>query len=258
MLQVAALTGVGLCRNVNEDTFGISQPGSALFRGPPEQRLELRGPVVVGVYDGTGSLISGEAASGTVARAVHEIMSATPDGAAETLGPALVEAVRIANRRLFDLVMTNAQWRGLGTTATVAVIGDNWVVVAHVGDTRAYRRRGNDLRQITRDDSLANDLLDAGLAELPADFAHHHVITKALGFAEDLSPASYATDLQDGDMIVLCSDGVWGMIGEPAMRDILLGSRDPEQTCRALIEAADQAGGHDNATVVSVLVRSRR
>jgi protein phosphatase len=59
-------------------------------------------------------------------------------------------------------------------------------------------------------------------------------------------------------MIVLCSDGVWGMIGEPAVRDILLGSRDPEQTCRALIEAADQAGGHDNETVVSVLVRSRR
>ncbi len=150
--------------------------------------------------------------------------------------------------------MTDARWRGLGTTATVAVIWDSWVVVAHVGDTRAYLRRGGDLRQITRDDSLVNDLLDAG-AELPADFSHRHVITKALGFAEDLAPASYATDLQDGDMIVLCSDGVWGMIGEPAMRDILLGSGDPEQTCRALIEAADQAGGHDNETVVCVLVR---
>jgi len=112
------------------------------------------------------------------------------------------------------------------------------------------------------EENIRESMREVRTALLEADVNHKvvkdftdAVVTKALGPTEDVLPASYATDLQDGDMIVLCSDGVWAIIGEAAMRDILVGGRDPAQTCRTLIEAADHAGGHDNETVVAVLVR---
>src|SRR4029077_11595521 len=128
------------------------------------------------------------------------------------------------------------RYRGIGTTATVAAFCEGRLTIAHAGDTRAYLLRDRQLAQLSRDDSLANDLRDAGL---PAALdVHASVITKALGITADVAPSLYRADLADGDLVLLCSDGVSSMLGGDALEEIARGQADPGALCDALVEAA--------------------
>jgi protein phosphatase len=140
----------------------------------------------------------------------------------------------------------------MGTTSTVAALMDNRLFVAQVGDSRAYVLRGQRLVQVSRDQSLVNQLIEAGqLTEEEAEtFEHNNIILQALGTAETVQVDLTYVDLQVGDRLLLCSDGLSGMVRADEMREVLLGFKEPFEACRELVDRANRAGGHDNITVI--------
>jgi protein phosphatase len=255
MLRAAALTSSGRCRDFNEDTFTLLD--LATGRSAPEggSRVSLRShAAVLGVYDGTGDYMPCPSPGHVAARIVVERLSTAQGGATgEELSRRLLDAVQAAHREV--LAINRASRRNTGTTATVAAISGEQVSIAHIGDSRAYLFAGGALRQITQDDTLLRELLAAG--KLRPDeiesFPHKNVITRVLGFSEEIDVPVTSLVLQAGDVLLLCSDGVSGMVGAPEIAAILGAHRAPAAACRALIEAADEAGGHDNETAVVAL-----
>jgi protein phosphatase len=140
----------------------------------------------------------------------------------------------------------------MGTTATVAALMDPRLFVAQVGDSRAYVLRGDKLVQISRDQSLVNQLIEAGqLTEEEAEtFEHNNIILQALGTAETVQVDLTYVDLCRGDLLLLCSDGLSGMIRADEIREVLINIRDPLEACRELTDRANRVGGHDNITVI--------
>jgi protein phosphatase len=255
MLHLAARTGTGRLRVVNQDTFGISVLGSDAFWGPPEQSLHVAGAVVFGVYDGHGSLPNGDCGSRIVAQSVHARIAALGDTGAGELFSSLVDIVRDAGRDLFERGITDPRYRGLGTTATLAAVDGQHLSVVHVGDTRAFLFRDRSLRQISRDDSLANDLRDTGSTGA-VESQWENVITQALGINETVRPSRYEIELEVGDLVLLCSDGISPMLDEARIATILRLEQLADASCRALVDAAEEAGGYDNETVVVARVRA--
>jgi protein phosphatase len=142
----------------------------------------------------------------------------------------------------------------MGTTATIAAFLDDRLFVAQVGDSRAYVLRNGDLVQVTRDQSLVNQLIEAGqLTEEEAEtFEHNNIILQALGTSETVQVDLTYVDLRSNDTLMLCADGLSSMVRGEDIRDTLLGVNDPHEACQALIDKANEAGGHDNVTVVVV------
>jgi protein phosphatase len=224
----AALTDTGRKRRRNEDSF-ISEP--PLFA----------------IADGMGGAQAGEVASRLAADALreHEV-----GGTAEER---LVALVQEANRRVYERQATDQSASGMGTTVTVALIEGDEVVLGHVGDSRAYRFRDGDLQQLTEDHSLVQELLKDG--RLTPEEARVHpqqaVITRALGTDPDVDVDTFRVDARAGDVFLLCSDGLSGMVGDDVIRDLVdqnLG--DLDAVARSLVDAANAGGGEDNITVV--------
>jgi protein phosphatase len=142
----------------------------------------------------------------------------------------------------------------MGTTSTVAALLDSRLFVAQVGDSRAYLLRNGALVQVTRDQSLVNQLIEAGqLTEEEAEtFEHNNIILQALGTAETVQVDLTFVDLCRGDVLVMCSDGLSGMIRADDIRSVLVSVDDPLDACKQLTDKANQAGGHDNITVIVV------
>ena len=138
------------------------------------------------------------------------------------------------------------------TTATLALVVTDQVSIANVGDSRAYLFRAGVLTQLTRDDTLVADLVESGqLAPAEVEtFSHRTVITRVLGFTEHTEVRITSHTLQVGDVLLLCTDGLWRLVGDDALAAILARPERPEVLCRLLVEAANRAGGHDNETVV--------
>jgi protein phosphatase len=140
----------------------------------------------------------------------------------------------------------------MGTTATIAALLDTRLFVAQVGDSRAYVLRGDKLVQVSRDQSLVNQLIEAGqLTEEEAEtFEHNNIILQALGTAETVQVDLTFVDLRKGDTLLVCSDGLSGMVRADEMREVLLSQREPFDACKELVDRANRAGGHDNITVI--------
>ncbi|HMF40206.1 MAG TPA: protein phosphatase 2C domain-containing protein [Polyangia bacterium] len=256
MLRIAALTNIGKCREVNEDAVAVVDlaTGWAASGGNVETSLQSRA-VVIGVYDGTGSAGPEMAASHVAARMVCEHMLAPPrPEGGDALARRLDQALRAAAR---EIVADNERTRrGFGSTATVAVIAGPEVVIANVGDSRGYLFAGNALKQVTRDDTIENLLRDDGrlsAAEIE-NHPHRTVVTRVLGYPHGEEPAITKLTLQAGDMLLLCTDGISGMLHDPEIAAILRAQRTPEGACRSLVDAAEDAGGYDSeSAVVAVL-----
>src|SRR5213075_228795 len=144
--------------------------------------------------------------------------------------------------------------RGMGTTSTVATLMDDRLFLAQVGDSRAYILRDGELTQVTRDQSLVNQLIEAGqLTEEEAEtFEHNNIILQALGTSDTVQVDLTFCELRRGDTLLLCSDGLSGMVRFEEIREVLRSSTEPLEVCKALTERANQAGGHDNITVIIV------
>jgi protein phosphatase len=275
-LSVAGLTDVGRDRKLNEDLFYYR-----VVQASDEEPLGL-----FVVADGMGGHLAGEVASqwavqtlkrelaplfrpqdpSVTRRLDAEALAAVGSGVTvrleETDRARLLEhAMERANQVLLGYAGTHPQEAGdMGSTLTLAIVEDNRATVAHVGDSRAYLWRDGRLRQLTEDHSVPGALLKQG--RLTPEEAHHHphrhVLFRCLGLKPNIEVDIYpSVALRPADMLLLCSDGLWDML-YPADRLAALLTRDdgPQAICRRLVDAANEAGGEDNITVVLVRVEA--
>jgi protein phosphatase len=204
-------------------------------------------PPLFAVADGMGGAQAGEVASRLAAGTLRE---ASTDGTPEERVVALIQE---ANRRVFREAGEDATRRGMGTTVTVALALDDRIVIGHVGDSRAYRIRSGELEQLTEDHSLVAELVRSG--KLSPEEAENHpqrsVITRALGTDPDVDVDVFATDTESGDVYMLCSDGLTGMVDDETILQLVERNRaDLDAAAQALVGAANRGGGEDNITVV--------
>jgi PPM family protein phosphatase len=228
IVEQVGRTDVGRQRSTNEDSLVLQPPFFA-------------------VADGMGGARAGEVASAMAAEAFEGASDAGEAAEAQ-----LARILREANRRIYDLAVTDDSRRGMGTTLTAAKIHDEEVSLGHVGDSRAYRMRDGELEQITRDHSLVAELERSG--QITPEAAEHHpqrsIITRALGPEPDVEVDTYTLSGRDGDLFLLCSDGLTSMISDDEVAAILRTSSTLDAAADALIKAANQSGGKDNITVV--------
>ena len=223
--RVGARTDVGRVRSGNEDSFMVEEP---LFA----------------VADGMGGHQGGEVASNL---------------ALETLAPVaaggdLPETVRKANREVFRKASEDPNLSGMGTTLTAILADGDEFRVAHIGDSRLYLLRDGELQRLTTDHTVVERLVTEG--RLTAEEAEMHpqrsILTKALGVDEEIEPDDDRVSVRPGDRLLLCSDGLTGMVGEPDIQSLLASNTEPQAAADALVEAANQAGGQDNITSVVI------
>jgi serine/threonine protein phosphatase PrpC len=254
-VRYAGRTAVGQVREHNEDNFVIANLSSGQIR-PRDQSLEdeigERG-MLFSVCDGMGGAAAGEVASQMAVDILVEAMrrGASPKNR-DALARRLVQAVEEAGRRIFQSAQKERSRRGMGTTTTAAVLIDKVLFLGEVGDSRGYLLRDGQLKQITKDQSLVNQLIEAGhLTEDEAEaFEHSNIILQALGTAESVNVDLTFVELRKGDRLLLCSDGLSGLVHTDTLRTALAEVKDPSDCCLKLIELAEAGGGHDNITCI--------
>jgi serine/threonine protein phosphatase PrpC len=258
-VKLFARTDVGQVREHNEDNFLVADL-TRRSRGLLEaNRATGIGPqgAVFAVCDGMGGAAAGEIASQLAVDIIYERLI---DGLGERpikrddLARRLVRAVEAAGLRIFHEAKADRSRRGMGTTVTAAALVDDVLFFAQVGDSRGYILRGDTLVQVTRDQSLVNQLIEAGqLTEEEAEtFEHNNIILQALGTSDTVQVDLTYVELRKGDILLLCSDGLSGMVRFEEIRELLKSSVEPLDICKSLTERANQAGGHDNITVIVV------
>jgi PPM family protein phosphatase len=231
IVEEAARTDTGRQRHANEDSY------------------HARSPVYV-VADGMGGAQAGEVASRIAADAFDEDMG---DGSPEER---LAERAQEANRRIFDRARSDASVSGMGTTLTGALLASDEVSIVHVGDSRAYLFRDGELRQLTRDHSLVEELRRRGqlTSEEAEDHPQRSIITRALGPERDVELDIHTHQARGGDVYLLCSDGLTSMVREDRLREILSTAATLRDAVDGLVDEANKAGGRDNITVVAFRV----
>jgi serine/threonine protein phosphatase PrpC len=239
----------GMVREGNEDSFVVA-PEIGFFA----------------VADGMGGHNAGEVASRMALDVLRAYLERTTIGSLPGNGKnpdcsdaanLLASGIRHANRVIYESTRNNPAWINMGTTIVAAILNQNRLSIAHVGDSRAYLLRGGGIIALTEDHSLVAEQLRSGhISHETAEVSsQRNIITRALG-----SGAEPEVDLCDlllapEDRILLCSDGLTTMVTEAKIRSIVLGNRDPNEICRLLVEEANNNGGKDNITVAVILVR---
>ena len=252
-----AKTDVGQIREHNEDNFVVADLTSRV-RGLVASNCEGRvgqGGFLFAVCDGMGGAAAGEIARQIAVDVLYEQMvgaSGTAHRSRDTIARRLVHAIEEAGLRIFYEAKLDRTRRGMGTTVTAAALVDSFLFLAQVGDSRAYIMRRGELVQVTRDQSLVNQLIEAGqLTEEEAEtFEHNNIILQALGTSDTVQVDLTYCELHEGDTLLLCSDGLSGMMRLEEIRDVLRTTPDPTDASNLLTERANLAGGHDNVTVV--------
>ena len=222
------LSHTGLQRRENED---------AAFAQPP----------LFVVADGMGGAQAGEVASKIAVDAFAEGLP--EDGSPEER---LAAVAMTANRRIYALSRSESERAGMGTTLTAAYLGDHDLSIAHVGDSRAYLFRDGQLSRLTQDHSLMAELIKRGklTEEEAADHPQRSIITRALGPEPEVAVDTWTYPVRDGDIILLCSDGLTSMITEAQVTEVMRASEGLDRAAHGLIDEANRAGGRDNITVV--------
>jgi protein phosphatase len=228
VVEHAALTDVGRQREGNEDSM-------------------LAEPPLFAVADGMGGAQAGEVASGLAVEAIADL-APEPENAED----ALVEAITEANRRIHSKAQEDKSLAGMGTTMTVTLVHDGKVTIGHVGDSRAYRWRGDELAQLTDDHSLVAELERHG--KLTAAEARVHpqrsMILRALGIGPEVEVDTYCFEGHDDDVFLLCSDGLCGLVHDAVIAEVLGSAESLDRAAKELIELANLSGGPDNITTV--------
>jgi protein phosphatase len=245
-IEVAGNTHVGMKRNHNEDNF-LLLPEESLFC----------------VADGMGGHSSGEIASKIAVDELAEFFKLTArdtdatwpykmDKARNYDENRLATGVKLANMRIFEKASAEQKYKGMGTTIVTVYFTSSQVYVGHVGDSRVYFQRAGVLKQITEDHSLLNDYLKAKklTPEEIESFPHKNVIVRALGMKDTVQVDVGRVEPQEGDIFMLCSDGLSGMVSDPSIQDILSKATVLDLACSQLIDMANAAGGNDNVTCI--------
>lgn len=244
-LAVAARTDMGRVRENNEDKFDFFQPDELPV-------LAVKGSFFA-VADGMGGHESGQVASELGLKTVLTQYYADPD---EDVEKSLAAAIVAANSYVFDTAQVVPGRQGMGTTCTTAVIRENELYVGHVGDSRAYLIRDGKMEQVTEDHSWVAEQVKRGAltAEEAANSPFRNVITRSLGAAAEVEPDVYHRELEVGDVLLLCSDGLTGYADDQTIFE-LANSYGPSMAALKLVQTACENGGGDNVTVVIVGVR---
>jgi len=210
------------------------------------------------VADGMGGARGGDMASRLLAAEVMEYVSSRfdRDENAETESGLVAEAIRYANGHINEIALRGEVHAGMGTTAVVCIVRGGTLYAGWVGDSRAYFLRGGKIKRLTKDHSYVQSLLDSGLIteEEAREHPERHVITRAVGVESDVAVDLVSISLREGDMVILCSDGVHGVLDDRLMENILKVTRDFTEKSRTLVERAIEKGGDDNATALVIAV----
>ncbi len=216
----------------------------------------FHGTTVIAVADGLGGHKAGEIASATAIESLAELDGQTFPGP-EAARDALLQAIEQSNQAVIDKALANDEYWGMGTTLTAAVVGDGWLQLGHVGDSRAYLLRDGTLRQLTNDHTIVAEAVRQGRLT-PGEATHHperSVLTRAVGLDPNLKvEGPPAFELEPGDQVLLCSDGLTEPVSDELIAAILATASDGQTACDTLIDAANEAGGPDNITVVLLRV----
>jgi serine/threonine protein phosphatase PrpC len=254
-IEVFGKTDVGLIREHNEDNLLIADLAGGFKESsldePAKLTLGARGALFL-VCDGMGGAAAGEVASQMAVDAVFDAMCAAEPQLHEPFARRLRHAVEVANDRIFQQSRDNQSERGMGTTCTAAALNDDTLTVAQIGDSRCYVFRNGNLGQVTKDQSLAWQLIEAGAmtAEDAKAFEHANIILQALGVQDRVDVVMSQITLKKGDVVVLCSDGLHGPVTDQEMRDILAGQTDLKKAGEGLLQKALERDGPDNITVI--------
>ncbi|WP_257460528.1 Stp1/IreP family PP2C-type Ser/Thr phosphatase [Archangium lipolyticum] len=245
-IEVAGTTHVGMKRNHNEDNY-----------------LILSDENLCCVADGMGGHSSGEIASKIAVDELAEFFRMTArdqdvtwpfkmDKARNYDENRLATGIKLANKSIYEKACTDTKYKGMGTTIVSLHFINDTAYVGHVGDSRVYFFRQGVLKQVTEDHSLLNDYLKAKKLspEEIENFPHKNVIVRALGMKETVQVDVAKVEPQEGDVFLLCSDGLSGMVTDPQMQEILARTMELDKACSQLIDLANAAGGNDNVTCV--------
>ena len=243
-VRFAGETNIGLKRQHNEDSFFL----------PEEDRLAI-------VADGMGGHASGEVASKLAVETVAEHFKATAEDAEITWpykldhsdrydANRLINGIKLANLEIYERAQREESCHGMGTTIVASFFLDDKVVIGHVGDSRVYRYRDGQLVQLTEDHSLLNDYIK--MKRLSSDdagkFPHKNVIVRALGMKESVQVDLLSDPHRIGDVYLMCSDGLSGMVDDAGLAYVLSDENDLDAACERMIQSANRNGGVDNIT----------
>ncbi len=239
-LEFFSATDTGRARNNNEDSVAVDDPSALLV-----------------LADGMGGYNAGEVASGMATAFIRtelgRWLAEASESATDTdVRRAMDICVDNANRAIFNAANSNPQYAGMGTTLVVGVFRDSRLLVGHVGDSRGYRLRASRLTQITHDHSLLQEQIDSGLItpEQAAFSANKNLVTRAVGVEDTVLLETHLHDVLPGDTYLLCSDGLSDMLDDESISQLLMSAETLPDVASALIDAANEAGGKDNISVV--------
>ena len=240
--EICTQTDPGLARDNNEDAVAFDAV----------TRLCI-------LADGMGGYIAGEIASGMAAAFIKSEMGrwlsqAGRHANSKEVRRAMEICVENANHSIFNAANSNPQYTGMGTTLVVGVFQDDRLMLGHIGDSRCYRLRGTEFQQITKDHSLLQEQIDAGLItpEQALTSLNKNLVTRALGVEDTVMLEVNEHRVEAGDVYVMCSDGLSDMVNDAVISGIMSVNGSLEQKARQLIDAANEAGGRDNISVVLV------
>lgn len=245
------MSDVGQKRNRNEDSYLMNE-GLQLYI----------------VADGMGGHVGGDLASRLAVETIEETikkLTAKPNVASqssEEVKPGefkthLAYAIKMASRKIFEKALQDSKLQGMGTTTVVLLLRKNKAFLANVGDSRGYRIRGEKIEQLTTDHSLVEEQVRAGVL-LPEEAKQHrykNVITRSVGFQDEVDVDTQAKVIKANDIFVLCSDGLYNQLEAEEMLDVI-SHHDLQESCQHLVDIANSRGGDDNITVILVKVLS--
>jgi protein phosphatase len=245
-IEIASLTDVGLQRANNEDSYLYWEPvADADFRR--KGRLAI-------IADGMGGYEGGQEASRLAVETVRHVYDAGFSGDPQET---LLQALTTAHETIQRYGEEHPQFQGMGTTCTALSIVGNELFFAHVGDSRLYLLRGTSVSRLTRDHSYVGRLVESGIVRSEDAETHpqRHILTAALGSGRDVLPdiPPLPIALQEGDTLVLCTDGLWSLVPESELGQVAQ-SNPPQQACSELVNLALERGGPDNITVLVLRV----
>jgi protein phosphatase len=242
-VQICSETDPGLVRSNNEDSVAFDTEYGICI-----------------LADGMGGHNAGEVASGMATAFIKSEMRKQIVRAGTSIEPddivdAMSDCVTMANQAIFGMSRTNLQYKGMGTTLVLGVFCDDTLVLGHIGDSRCYRWRDGELIQLTKDHSVLQEQIDAGL-NVAGQEAVPNLLTRGLGTESFVEPEINLHDIATGDVYLMCSDGLSDMVSEVEMAAILLTTNSLEMKAKQLVAAANAAGGKDNISVVLTRVNA--
>ena len=246
-IRASSLSHIGRVRNSNQDV--------GRHEVAPSAPCEAKALLVVA--DGMGGHAAGEVASRMAVDGLLDSLSLASTGTYD-LGVLLETAVKQVNSAVYD-AGTSPEHRGMGTTLTAALVVNSDLYVANVGDSRCYLLRDGHLKQITEDHSYVGEQVRSGALTVEQALTHpqRNVITRAIGLDPTVEVDIFTEPIQTGDRIMLCSDGLYPLVPESELIEVL-SNNNPDQACKDLVDRANGNGGHDNVTVAVGIVEKKR